>query len=263
MQPISAVIKKQTKPAPTTVSKDIFRHFNQILGPNGKKLQSTLYAPTTRFYPDLLVAPSYTSYVGVGHSILVENSNKLLAHPPPFFTQRDEERLNHILENQGLYRTNFERRSIKLLHDQKARHYKWPVKAILQDFGIDEHVILWWLFESVSDGALERSKIEALLSAAKLLPLKPSQLNLSSKVDEKSTPTRSDLKKVVLPKLKSDSTARTRAVASLVCVAFNHDRDKDDKFDAWEFFRRGAVMKTILQTERAPEGEILCRVCHV
>jgi hypothetical protein len=216
------------------------RFYLEALGARLDKRSVGWSAEVTRIHPSPVTVPPYTSYVGLDISVLVESTNKLLIHPPPFFPEAKEHQLGVDLP--GIYRTNFERRSDKLLHDHMAERYRPDIEAFLNRLGIGEYDVLRWLFEKPLSPGLERERLKLLLTEAGAWPLK----NGPNSEYSYNTPSPNDLARFVLPKMKP-STSTARAYAALACIVIDSHMDPKTEFDAWEFFRRGSLLKDILE----------------
>jgi hypothetical protein len=243
----------------------------KIIGAKGDKKPAVCNAEVTRIHPSSVTVPSYTSYVGLEISVLAESNNKLLIHPPPFFPEDKEAQLSKELP--GIYRTNFERRNRKLLHDHMAQQYRPDIDVFIRTLGIDEHDILRWIFERPLGPGDERGHLRVLLTNANVWPLEsgPNRDYGSSK------PAPKDLVDHVLPRLKASPNTLARAYAVLACIAIEDYVDPATGFDAWELFRRGPVMKDILGEQGinvdssdsetsspiARRNLLMCRVCNL
>jgi hypothetical protein len=250
------------------------RVYNEVLGAKIDKRPITWRSEVTRIHPSTITVPPYTSYVGLDTSVLVESTNKLLIHPPPFFPEAKEHQLGVDLP--GIYRTNFERRSDKLLHDHMAERYRPDIEAFLRRLGISELDILGWLFKKRLVPDIEQDRLELLLTEAEAWPLKQEPNSEYTY----NTPSPSDLESFVVSKL-TPSTTRVRAYAVLACVVIDRHMDPKTEFDSWEFFRRGPVLKDLLEeTANTSDSEsdssqvkqpnsstqkhrLICRVCNL
>jgi hypothetical protein len=250
------------------------RVFEEVLGAKVDKKGTTWRAEVTRIHPNPVTVPPYTSYIGLDISVLVESTNKLLIYPPPFFPESREEELAKELPTH--YRTNFERRSNKLLHDHMAERYRPDVEAFLKRLGISEDDVLRWHFERPLAPGFERERLRLLLTDAGAWPL---QNGLNSEYSE-NKPSPNNLGKFVLPKLKP-STSTARAYAVLACIVINRHMDPETEFDTWEFFRRSPLLKGILKDSGnasdsvSDSGQVkasststrrhhlMCRVCNL
>jgi hypothetical protein len=270
MKGIDTAVKSDGK----TKSK-VTRQFHEISAVQKDQKSRGRSMEITRIHPSAVIVPAYTSYVGLEISVLTESDNKLLIHPSPFFPEDKEAQLSRDLP--AIYRTNFERRSQKLLHDHMAQQYRPDAEELLEKLGIDEHDILQWILEKkpLAPGP-EREALRLLLEGAGARLSQPHPNNDYSY----SKPAPSDLRNYLMNELKP-SNAKAKAYAALLCLAIDSQMDQATEFDSWELFRRGRVVNDVLRKRdsanasdsikdfvKQPEAitqrrHLMCRVCNL